>query len=160
VTSRPAFTRSDAVRELEGHGIRGAEVYLIDVLPLIEMMWADGSAQSVERDLLDKFMVQHVANVNALAGFPAVKLEDAQAFIERFLAARPSAETMEVLRKLIPVVRLGSSDNVRNEQYRKTILRWCLDIGASCTTEYPYGDHDRFSDAEKKCFEDIFASLH
>lgn len=160
MTSRPPFTRSDAVRELDRHGIRGPEVYLIDVLPLIEMMWADGSTQAVERDLLDKFMAQHVENLNALAGFPAVKLEDAQAFIERFLTTRPSAETMEILRNLIPAVRLGSSDKIRNDADRKTILRWCLDIGASCTTEYPYGDHDRFSEAEKKCFEAIFASLH
>ncbi len=156
----PPFTRSDAIRELEGFGIRGSDVYLIDVLPLIEMMWADGAIQDVERGLLDKFVGEHVANVNALAGFPALKLEDAQKFVERFIAARPPPETLEILRKLIPVVRLASSDNARNEQHKKAILRWCLDIGASCVTDYPYGDHDRFSDAEKKCFEDIFASLH
>lgn len=155
----PPFTRSDAIKELEQFGIRGSDVYLIDVLPLIEMMWADGAIQDVERGLLEKFVGEHVANVNALAGFPALKPEDAQKFIERFLATRPQPETLEILRKLIPVVRLGSSDNVRNEQHRKAILRWCLDIGASCVTDYPYGDHDRFSEAEKKCFEDIFGSL-
>lgn len=61
--------------------------------------------------------------------------------------------------ELIPPVRLSSSDAETNEQHRLAILRWCLDIGASCVTEYPYGDHDRFSTAEKACFEDIFKAL-
>lgn len=158
-TTRPPFTRKDAILELERHGIRGAHAYLIDVLPLIEMMWADGIVQGVERDLLDKFLRQHVDNLNVLVGYNAIHYDDAASFVERFLAERPSAEMLGVLRKLIPPVRFSSSDVKRNTAQRRAIVRWCLDIGASCVTEYPYGDHDRFSEAEKACFEAIVASL-
>jgi len=158
-TPKPPFTRQDAVRELERHGIRGAHTYLIDVLPLIEMMWADGIVQGVERDLLDKFLHEHIDNLNALVGYNAVHYEDGASFVERFLVERPSAEMLDVLRKLIPPVRLSSSDVQRNSAQRRAIVRWCLDIGASCVTAYPYGDHDRFSEAEKACFEAIVASL-
>lgn len=158
-TPRPPFTRQDAIRELDRHGIRGAHTYLIDVLPLIEMMWADGTVQTVERDLLEKFLRQHVDNLNALVGYPAIHYNDSATFVERFLAERPSAEMLGVLRKLIPTVGLSSTDVKRNTQQRRAIVRWCLDIGAACVTEYPYGDHDRFSEAEKACFEEIVASL-
>lgn len=158
VTARP-FTRQDAIHELERHGIRGAQAYLIDVLPLVEMMWADGVVQRVERDLLDKFLHQHIDNLNALVGYPAISYEDGAAFVERFLHERPSSEMLAVLRRLIPPVRFSSSDVTRNDAQRRAIVRWCLDIGASCVAAYPYGDHDRFSEAEKACFEAIVASL-
>ncbi len=138
--SRPPFTRHDAVRELERHGIRGAHTYLIDVLPLIEMMWADGIVQSVERDLLDKFLQHHIDNLNTLVGYNAISYDDGAAFVERFLVERPSAEMLTVLRKLIAPVRFSSSDVTRNDAQRRAIMRWCLDIGASCVAEYPYGD--------------------
>lgn len=159
VTTSTNFGRPDAIRELARHGIAGPDVYFIDVLPLIEMMWADGVVQSVERDLLEKFLLQHIDNLNALAGFKAIEYDAGKAFVERFLADRPTNDVMAILRKLIPPVRLSSTDVARNEAHRQAILRWCLDIGASCVTQYPYGDHDRFSSAEKACFEEIFRSL-
>ncbi|MBA3457144.1 MAG: hypothetical protein H0T42_28935 [Deltaproteobacteria bacterium] len=158
-TKSPPFTRQDAIRELDRHGIRGAHTYLIDVLPLIEMMWADGIVQTVERDLLEKFLRNHVDNLNALVGYSAIHYDDSASFVERFLSERPSAEMLGVLRKLIPTVGLRSTDVKRNTQQRRAIVRWCLDIGAACVTDYPYGDHDRFSEAEKACFEEIVASL-
>jgi hypothetical protein len=159
VTTGINFDRSEALRALERHGITGTRVYFIDVLPLIEMMWADGIVQEVERDLLDKFLRMHTDNLNELAGYRAIAEDIGTEFAERFLVDRPSAELMATLRKLIPPVRLSSSDATRNDAHRRSILRWCLDIGAACVTDYPYGDHDRFSEAEKACFEEIFASL-
>jgi hypothetical protein len=159
VTTSTNFGRPDALRELASHGIVGPDVYFIDVLPLIEMMWADGIVQSVERDLMQKFLHQHVDNLNALAGYQALAYDQGDAFVARFLAARPSGDVMAILRRLIPPVRLSSSDAARNDAHRSAILRWCLDIGASCVTQYPYGDHDRFSTAEKQCFEEIFRAL-
>jgi hypothetical protein len=149
----------DALRELAGHDITGPEVYFIDVLPLVEMIWADGMIQTVERDLLYKFLRTHTDNLNTLAGYRAFDYEVGERFVERFLTERPSPEVMAVLRKLIPPVRLSSSDGDRNARNRAAILAWCLDIGASCVTTYPYGDHDRFSAAEKACFEAIFLAL-
>ncbi len=153
------LTRRDALAELERYGITGKLVYLIDIIPLIEMIWADGSVQDVERDLLDKFLAQHVANINALAGMELIDMAAAKGFADKLLADRPDPKVMTILHRLIPIVRMSSSDAERNAHTRAEILRWCLDIGASCVREYPYGDHDRFSDAEKACFEEIFTAL-
>ena len=155
----PPLTRKDALAELERYGITGKLVYLIDIVPLIEMIWADGAIQDVERELLDKFLTQHVANINALAGMELIEMASARAFAEKLLDERPDPKVMTVLHRLIPIVRMSSSDTERNAHTRAEILRWCLDIGASCVAEYPYGDHDRFSDAEKACFEEIFSAL-
>ena len=157
--TRTSFHRPEALRELERHGITGTDVYFIDVLPLVEMMWADGIVQDVERALLDKFITTHTDNLNALAGYRAVDDDVGRTFVERYLAERPAAEMLAALRELIPPVRLASSDTDRNAAHRAAILAWCLDIGAACVTDYPYGDHDRFSADEKACFEEIFRAL-
>ena len=66
---------------------------------------------------------------------------------------------MATLRRLIPPVRLSSTNTTANDAHRQRILRSCLDIGAACVAHYPYGDHDRFSEAEKACFEEILRAL-
>jgi hypothetical protein len=43
--TKPKMMRRDAIAELAKHGIKGAQIYLIDLIPLIEMMWADGRIQ-------------------------------------------------------------------------------------------------------------------
>jgi hypothetical protein len=159
MSTSTSFHRPEALRELQRHGITGTEVYFIDVLPLIEMMWADGVVQEIERALLDKFIVAHTDNLNALAGYPALDYAVGRNFVERYLAERPAPAVLATLRELIPPVRLASSDSDRNAAQRSAIFAWCLDIGAACVTNYPYGDHDRFSAAEKACFEEIFRAL-
>jgi len=156
---KPPLTRQDALRELARFGIRGTTVYLIDVLPIIEMMWADGRLQDGERALLEKFLRQHVDNINALAKMKVLGYEEGLAFAGRFLRDRPDPELMQVLRAMIPPVRLSSSDVWGARATRDRILFWCLDIGAACVTDYPYGDHDRFSADEKACFAEIVQTL-
>lgn len=153
------LSRPEAVERLAQHGIAGADVYLLDVLPLIEMMWADGLVQAPEMDLLDAFIAEHVAAVNALAGAKVLSVEDAQRFSSRFLDTRPDEALMEELRSLIPPVRLSSSDVAGNEARRQAIIEWCLDIGAACVSEYPYADRDRFKNTEKERFLAIVRAL-
>ena len=38
------LSREKMIKELAGFGIKQEYVYLIDVIPLIEIMWADGKA--------------------------------------------------------------------------------------------------------------------
>jgi hypothetical protein len=46
----------DAIEELERFGITGAQIYLIDLIPLIEMIWADGKAQDAEVSILADYL--------------------------------------------------------------------------------------------------------
>jgi hypothetical protein len=79
--------------------------------------------------------------------------------VARFTNQAPDEKTMDVLRAMIPPVRLKSSDKKRNEERTDAILQWCLDIGAACVVEYPYEDRERFHDSEKACFMKIVESL-
>ena len=54
--SEEAPGRETALAELRRFGIRGPNVYLIDLIPLIEMVWADGRAQPAELDHLETFV--------------------------------------------------------------------------------------------------------
>jgi hypothetical protein len=51
-------TRSEVIEELRSYNIKGPEVYMIDIIPLIEMIWADGIVQKEEISLLYDFLEQ------------------------------------------------------------------------------------------------------
>lgn len=153
------LTRPEAVERLERHGIDGTDVYLLDLIPLIEMMWADGLLQGPEQDLFDRFMLDHVEAINALAGTAVLSADQARRFASRFLAERPDDGLLRELRDLVPPMRLQSSDAAGNEVRRRAIVEWCLDIGAACVTGYPYGSRERFKDVEKARFFSILRAL-
>ena len=104
-------------------------------------------------------MDEHITHLNDLAGFAVLSRDDGATFLRRFLDERPDPALMATLRALVPPVRLSSLDVARDDRQREQLLRWSLDIGAACVTDYPYGDHDRFSQEEKRCFEALVAAL-
>jgi hypothetical protein len=152
-------TRKEALRRLKLHEIAGPQVYLIDIIPLIEMIWADGKAQESEIEILEDFLRKHVERINALADHEVLTLENARDFILRFLRRRPDPELLSTLRSLVAPVRLSTSDPERNAAIRDSLLAACLDIAASAVVEYPYGLGERFGPAEKRCFFEILESL-
>src|SRR6185436_8771168 len=131
------MTREEAVERLEQFGISGPDVYLIDLIPLIEMMWADGRLQEPEQELFARFTRAHVQSINELAGMDLLTADRADRFAARFLERRPDDALMTELRNLVPPARLSSSDEVGNEKRRRAIIEWCLDIGAACVNDYP-----------------------
>jgi hypothetical protein len=155
-----ACSRREALERLERMGIRGSDVYLLDTIPLLEMIWADDRVQLEERALLDEFLHAHVKNLNELSHTEVVTLDQARAFVERFLAERPSPELLELLRDLL--VRVGDDGHPGqiSRARRQLILDFCLDIGAACVAEYPHGDHERFCRREKTVFESVFGTLN
>ena len=153
------LTRQEAVDKLKHHGIKGAQVYLIDIIPLIEMIWADGRAQDSEVEILEDYLRSHVKHINELAGHEAMSLEGARGFVLHFLRDRPDPELLNTLRSLVAPIRLASSDAAANEALRDSLLAACLDIAASSVLEYPYGLGERFNPAEKRCFMEILESL-
>jgi hypothetical protein len=154
-----ALSRPDAIDRLTQYGIAGVDVYLLDLLPLIEMMWADGLIQSPEIDLLDAFVAEHVSAINELSGAEILSVEHARRFAWRFLKDRPDERLMGELRSLIPPVRLNSSDLAGNEARRQAIIEWCLDIGSSCVAGYPFAERERFIHSEKHRFLIILKAL-
>ncbi len=159
MTKEDVISRKDALEKLSEFGITGANVYLIDIIPLVEMIWADGHAQDSEVAILENYLEKHVAHVNELAGYEFLTLDEAKAFLTRFVQNRPNPEVMTALRSLVAPIRLSTSDSEANEQLRGSLLSACLDIASSAVTQYPYGFRDRFNPAEKRCFFEILETL-
>jgi hypothetical protein len=149
----------DAIAELETFGITGAQIYLIDLIPLIEMIWADGKAQDAEVSILADYLKTHVKHINELAGYEALSLAAAKKFVKRFLASRPDPQLLASLRSLIAPVRLAGSNTEVRKELKASMLAACLDIAASSVKEYPFGLNERFNKEEKRCFFEILESL-
>ncbi len=154
------MTRQEAIDRLQDFGIQGEQVYLIDLIPFIEIIWSDGTVQRSELDIFDAYLEQHVRRMNALAGYSMLTIASAQAFVQRWLTDRPSPDLLETLRSLIPPVRLASSDHEGNEKLRRSLLQGCLDIAASSDTPDPYETIEQFCASEKQCWFEIFDTLH
>lgn len=152
-------TREEAVEELMSFGIEKADVYLIDLIPLIEMAWADGRTQPAELRLVEDFLVRHVHKINLQARHGALTEERARAFIGRFLRERPESGLLRTLRSFVAPVRLSGSDEAEMAALRDSLLASCLDIAASAVLKYPFEDRERFNLPEKRCFFEILESL-
>lgn len=148
--------REEIMGQLKSFGITGKDVYFIDYIPLIEMIWADGQPQQGEMDIFYDFLEKHVAHLNKMAGYSAFKLEEAAQFVSGLLKERPSPEMLKTLRKLAVHTGLFKENSEKRAHFEKSLLAICLDIGASCVTKYPYGLHERFNIDEKRCFFEIF----
>jgi hypothetical protein len=155
-----SMTRQEALDRLLDFGIQGEQVYLIDIIPLIEMIWADGYKQAGEVAIFQDYLRHHVARLNRLAGCQIITLESAEAFLAGFLQQRPNPELLETLRSLIPSVRLSNSDETVNQTLRDSLLMTCLDIAASAVTHYPYSAVERFCFSEKRCWFEIMETLN
>ena len=148
--------REEILEQLNSFGISGKDVYFIDYIPLIEMMWADGMIQQGEQDIFYGFIEKHVAYLNKIAGYKAFSLEAAVQFVSGFLKERPSPEMLKALRNIAADPFLHHKNPEQREQFEKCLLAVCLDIGAACSEkEYPYGLQKRFSAGEKRCFFEI-----
>jgi len=149
------LSRQETIQELTHFGIRGKFVYLIEVIPLIEIIWADGKAQSGEIAVLEEFLETLVRRVNAAAGQDLFTVDEARTFAHKFLTTRPDPELLKSLRTLAIAI---STTSAARQDTKTSILEACIDIGASSVNSYPYDLKGRFDDREKKCFFEILSS--
>ncbi len=145
----------EAVEELETVGINQEEVYLIDLLPLIEIMWADGKTQLKEVEIFQLYSSKRIEEINKSAGFQVLSQTKVKLFIERHLKKAPDPEMMVVVRKVLSEVLAKNQD----EKFKETLLNTALDIASANATTYPFGNSDRFNLDEKKCFFQLLSSL-
>ena len=155
---KQTLSRQEALAKLKRYGIRGPQVYLIDLIPLVEMIWADDCVQESETKLLYNYLEGHVRHINKLAGAQILSLKDARAFVDKFIKERPDAELMRILRGLIEPVRSTANDAYYTA-IKKSLLAQCLNIGFSAFTDDSSKSEGRFDSDEKKCFVEIMESL-
>ncbi len=155
----PPLSFADAVQKLSRVGIRNSEIYLIDLIILCEMAWADGSVQEGEREILFSYLNRHIDAINRLAGCPVVEHKAARNLVRSFLDHRPGKELLDTIEEVIVPVRLDQINAANAERTCLGILNACLDIASSAVTKYPYGLSERFTKEEKEYYHKITSIL-
>jgi len=140
-------------------GLKSIDVQFLDLIPLIEVMWADGKNQQPELNLLYRFTLEHIARLDRGAGIHTVSVADANDFLNRFAHRRPPPELLKRLRNFVFDRDQDRSDQDAVRHRNETMLDYCLDIAAACVTCYPYGVHDRIIQEEKMFLKELIQRL-
>jgi hypothetical protein len=157
--NRHLMIRQEAIEELSLFGIKEPQTYLVDIIPLVEMIWADGEVQESELAILDEYLHKRVQQINEMAGYAAIDFQGAQAFAHRFIKQKPLPDFLRMLRVLVGPIILSSSDSHYGDSLLRLLIEACIDIVANAVRKYPYGPHDRFDSEEKRCFFEILKTF-
>jgi hypothetical protein len=155
MATNDSMSRHEALSILERCGISGANVYLMDLIPLIEMVWADGKVQPSEIAILDRFLRQHVKKINMICDDGVLDLKTARAFCTRFLYERPDPDFLCRLRRLIKPVHLLLFKGESLYNSIDALLAVCSDIAENAVMEFPQAAPGRLNTAEKSCLFEI-----
>ena len=134
--------------------LKEADFYFLNLIPLIEVIWADGQNQEPELALLYKFTTEHIANLDRTAGMPFISVDDANDFLDRFAHQKPPAALLNRLRTL--AVEIVPKQKLDDQQ---SIMDYCMDIAAACTTRYPYALQERITEDEKALLNQLFEAF-
>jgi hypothetical protein len=149
----------ERVGELEAQlrqlGISSEQVDLLELIPLVEMIWADGHAADAELSLLDLYIEELTERINADRERP-IDVPQIESFVLPFLEQPPRQELLQTMRN-IGLQRLLERPDA--EARKQRLLAACLDIGSAAVKQYPYPMGERFSSDEKRTFFDILHAL-
>ena len=142
---------------IENNNLPASSIYLLELVPLIEMIWADGKNQTHEVNILQQFTIKHLANLSEEAeGLEVVSVDEANLFIDHLLSERPSKQLMADLKGLAIERMRQRGDPVKN----KLVIDYCMDIAAACVSQYPYQPNDRIREEEKLLLREVIVALH
>lgn len=160
--STAPLSRTDIINEIVAqHALLPRHVYLLDLVPLIEMMWADGKIQAAEISLLYEHVVKHLAELSSEGGgLDVLSAAEVNAFLDRFLSERPDPRLLKRLRELALSLHRTHSNPEKIVQRHTTLLGLCMDIAAAAVVDYPYEKHERIMAAEKRLLTEIMAALN
>ena len=149
---------NDALETLVGEfGLTSETVYLLPLIPLIEVIWADGMAQPSEINIFYECLTRHLADLyNQADGEEVISIAVAEKFASDLLNTRPDPEKLRRLRDLsVQLLNLSRDANLR-----RSVMDSCLDLAAIAVTRYPYERRDRVMSAEKRVLHELFQSLN
>jgi hypothetical protein len=161
--SSNTLCREAALARLSRYGIEGKRVYLIDLIPLIEMIWAGGQAQAEKIDFLYNFIKPHISHINRLAGYEALSVADAINFTAPYLASRPNMAHLKKLRECIIPLRFGEVRSDYGDMVERWIVSACRNILSTTLTRYPHELRKKCCSEEGGMFLDIletFSAYH
>ncbi|GAA3916252.1 hypothetical protein [Litoribacillus peritrichatus] len=140
--------------------LKDADFYFLELIPLIEMIWADNHNQAPELNLLYKFATEHIARINTIAESDVITVDQANDFLDRFAHKQPDSNVLASLRKLVIDGWKLQESSEHKELTKQSILDYCLDIAACCVDLYPYEYHHRVTKEEKKLLQQLMIDFH
>lgn len=157
-----SLDRDEILMALErDFGIEGSMIYLLDVIPLLAVMWADGHNQEHEIELVCDFIDHHRRRLREMAGgLEVVDDETTRRFIERFVDQCPRKDLLQALWELAHPLVFSNADDDENRAHARHILDFCLDVASACVVSYPFEHRERFLREEKEALHDLLATLH
>jgi hypothetical protein len=149
---------NDSLETLVGElGFTPETIYLLPLIPLIEVMWADGVTQPAEISIFYECLTRHLADLyNQADGEEVISIVAAEKFVGELLNSRPDPEKLRRLRDLSVQLLNLSHDAKLN----RSVLDSCLDLAAIAVTRYPYERRDRVMSLEKRVLHELFQSLN
>jgi len=141
---------------LRQYHLEEQHVYLLELIPLIKMIWADGQKQPAEVSILKRFTMNHLATLAARnEGVMPVTVETTNLFMDRFLGSEPSKTMLDDLNRLC-VNRLRNHSDLEFSRGRaQEIIDFCIDIAAACAADYPYEFNERIVEQEKTTLKNL-----
>jgi hypothetical protein len=150
--------REDVLHRIEHEfGLPRETVFFLHLVPLLEVLWADGKSQEAERALVYDYSMNLQRAWAKEAGTEVVSDQALHDFFTRFLHQRPDAATLRGLRDLLLALPIRADS--APELSLDTVLDYCLDIAASAVTHYPYGLHDRVTAPEKTLIKELVRQI-
>lgn len=157
--SHNKLCREGALERLSRHGIEGKRVYLIDLIPLIEMIWAGGQVKAEKIDFLYNFIKRHINHINRLAGYVVLSMADAINFTGPYLNSRPNMALLKKLRECIIPVRIGVVRNDYGDIMARRIVAACLNILSITLAQYPHELQNTCCLEEREMYLDIMQTF-
>lgn len=157
----PKLDRQAILYELvHTHGLDPLDYYLLPLMPLMEICWADGRVQQAEASLLLDFTRRWLNLLQRDAdGETVVEASQAQRFIDRFMRVPPDREEITRLRELAINMLELNSDEQRVKQNERTVLEYCIDIAAAAVKDYPYEIRGRVMHEEKDLLLELMHAM-
>ena len=92
---------NDIQHILASHNLKENHIYLLELIPLIEMIWADGKNQDPEIKVLYQFTIEHLAHLSKDAeNVEIISEQEVNEFIDLFIHTRTDPELLRELREL------------------------------------------------------------
>lgn len=143
-------------------------IYLAPVLPIVQIMWADGKNQIPERAKLHLAIQSHCQALSELAGdLQVISPADVELFDQTFIASEPDMETLQAFTDEATELLRKKSDSVIEENgslyHRDRLFHACLEIAATCSTGMSNNIGEMFSqrivEEERRFIEQVFKLL-
>lgn len=142
---------------LARYNLKPQHIYLLDLIPLIEVVWSDGENQPHEMEIINTITQRHMTELSKLTeGIKILSTEDVQDFLDQFLNTRPPANLLREIREL--AIEWWQQTGQLQKKAEVTI-DYCMDIAAACVQTYPYGFNERIIQKEKEMIRELVSAL-